>query len=204
MGHNICISRDIGVLRNHYTESHIKSSEWIVLSGDLGIHLVGEHLELHYRGVIQRLFKWMQDIMSFSHTKSGLLDLEREIYDILTQFEACFPKYMCSVNFHFFLHIVDYIRDFGPVYNTWNFSSERHLGRWKQFIKVMFSPYYIYIYCNLIFFYLNLVQQYDFSFFYFLFLFLYLRFLGFFCRFSFLFLSILFSRISMYSYSNLF
>ena len=153
MGQNIYISRDIGVLRNPYTDSHIKSSEWLLLSGDLGTHLVGEHLELHYRGVIQRLFKWMQDIMSFSHTKSELLDLEREIYDILTQFEARFPKYMCSVNFHFLLHIVDYIRDFGPVYNTWNFSGERHFGRWKHFIKVSFSPYcFILFYCNLFFF----------------------------------------------------
>ena len=126
------------VFRNSYTDSRIKSSEWLQLQGELGTHLVCQHISLEHCGIIQRLFAWMQTILRYSQTYEQLDELEREIRDILANFKLQFPVFICSINFHFLLHIVDHVRDFGPVYSHWNFSAERHFGRWKRLIIVIF------------------------------------------------------------------
>ena len=63
-------------------------------------------------------------ITSEGHCKIILFHLQQYLVTLLTMF----PESVVSPNNHFTLHLVECLRDFGPVHSWWSFPFERYNG----------------------------------------------------------------------------
>ena len=55
-------------------------------------------------------------------------EAESKIIEFCKHFERLYGTETCTPNMHLSCHLVDCIRDYGPVYSFWRFSVERYNG----------------------------------------------------------------------------
>ena len=63
-----------------------------------------------------------------SLTVEQCLAAEAKIIEFCKHFEKLYGPEFCTPNMHLSCHLVDCIRDYGPVYSFWCFSFERYNG----------------------------------------------------------------------------
>ena len=99
--------------------------DWFLFLRCYGRYLLRDALPEHLYVVVRDMFLAIDSAFATSFDVTQLPLLEKTIIASLTQFEARTPSTEHSVMFHQLAHLVECIRDVGPVHEYWMFPFER-------------------------------------------------------------------------------
>ena len=116
--------------------SCVKSHDWIVLIGDLEKLLLSSVLPREYALWLLMFSEWVKLANSAQLTLAQIDFTPLEIYEVLAEMEVLFPVFMCTINFHFLIHLPTTLRLFGPGIGHQIFYIERFNRTLKAAVKV--------------------------------------------------------------------
>ena len=127
----ICCSNDVGKLPskmkdfsfNSFTADELKN--WTLLFSLFAMKdiLKGEHLRCWGTFVLACVYLCNQAIL-----ESDITVIDHLLLKFCKSFETLYGRESVTPNIHMHCHLVDCIRNYGPIYNFWLFSFERYNG----------------------------------------------------------------------------
>jgi hypothetical protein len=105
----------------------VAAHDWLCLLSDVGSYALSRCASLGHqqRHALQEFNTWVSRATRRSLDESILSSLEAAIPVILTKLELTFPVQINTICLHLMHHVVDIIRDLGPVYVHWCYAGER-------------------------------------------------------------------------------
>jgi hypothetical protein len=115
--------------------SPLKANDYCHLLSDLGVYALGDSaLGFDQRRVLRRLFRVLNRLTRAALTIDVVKSLERELFEVLSEFELYFPFYGCTINLHLIVHLPSQILRCGPAPFHWMYGLERECGRLVDFV----------------------------------------------------------------------
>lgn len=101
---------------------------------------VRKTLPKHVAIVLIRLSSFFRGICSKVISHEDLDNLQTEIAEILCILEKIFPPSFFDIMIHLPIHLVNQVRQSGPVNGWWMYPIERYLGKLKSYVRNRSRP----------------------------------------------------------------
>jgi len=132
-----CFSRPLRVFSQIGNWKAVEWKNWLFYYSPV---ILPSYLSSKY---LMSYLQFSKSIFSLCSTNLSLPDLEHvhnEIQNFVTECETLYGISFCSLNVHLLHHLVDFVKEYGPLWVYWCFPFEKALGYYKKFLKSQKSP----------------------------------------------------------------
>ncbi len=99
--------------------------DWFYLTKSLGIYIFHKFSDKPWFGFVQGLLRFLDLATPSIVTPQHLQELNRQCEKTMRMLYERWPKSEHTLNMHMSLHLEEQLREWGPSYDLWMFSTER-------------------------------------------------------------------------------